>query len=60
MPGGCGRGLGCACASGPEPEPREEAGAEEAAEGAGRVRRHVRRQRPLLAPSPTESSGSKA
>lgn len=57
MPGGRGRGLGCACAS--EPEPREEAGAVEAAEGAGRVRRHVRSQRPLLPPSPTESLAPK-
>lgn len=47
-------GPGCACAS--EPELREEAGAEEAAEGAGRVGRHVRSQRP----QPTESSGSTA
>nr|XP_015096108.2 transmembrane protein 263 [Vicugna pacos] len=55
MTGGRGRGPACACAS--EREPWEEAGAEEAVEGAGRVRRHVCSQRP---PSPTESSGSTA
>lgn len=39
-----------ACAS--EPEAREEAGAPEAAEGAGRVRRHVRSPRPPPSPPP--------
>lgn len=53
-----GRGSGPQCACAPEPELREEVGAEEAVEGAGRIRRHVRSQRPL--PQSTESPGSTA